>query len=149
MGNLGPVTLSDMVGHDELLEKYTWLSAQMLNKWRAAGRVRYLHGKSGKIAYPIEDIHVALTLELRLDVPAPSETKATPPKSNKDDTPEVAEILRRLSLEKIFGKGNIPAEYLEPTTIDPTSSVSEVDQIKRRQIHDEVTMRTGRRKHSK
>ncbi|MBO9186808.1 hypothetical protein ACQZ4Y_20145 [Rhizobium sp. L80/93] len=138
------VTLDDMVGQDELLERFPWLSAQMLNKWLAAGRIRYLHGKSGKIVYPISDMHRAVDAELRIDEPVATQRKPPPSTRDRDQTAEVAEILRRQSLEKIFGKGSVPEEYLVSTEFDALSDMSSFDQIRYRQFSDELNIRVKR-----
>ena len=61
----GRVRLEDMVGHDELVEKYDWLSGQMLNKWKSTGAIRFFHGARGKVMYPLQDVEAALNADLQ------------------------------------------------------------------------------------
>ncbi|NTZ90488.1 hypothetical protein [Agrobacterium tumefaciens] len=60
-----PVTLTEMITHDELIERWPWLTAQTVNKWRRAGAIRSFRGKKGILVYPMGDIERALTDSLR------------------------------------------------------------------------------------
>ncbi|PDT47657.1 hypothetical protein CO661_11820 [Sinorhizobium fredii] len=53
-----------MIEHEVLLERYDWLSAQILTKWRNSGAIRYFRGRGGKLVYPLIDIRWAITVEL-------------------------------------------------------------------------------------
>ncbi|MEY9531183.1 putative site-specific integrase-resolvase [Sinorhizobium fredii] len=41
-----------MIEHDALLEKYEWLSAQIVNRWKRTGAIRYFRGRGGKLSIP-------------------------------------------------------------------------------------------------
>lgn len=56
--------LEQMIAHDQALETFPFLSAQILNRWRRDGKVRFFKGKEGKIIYPREDLNDALNKEL-------------------------------------------------------------------------------------
>jgi hypothetical protein len=60
-------TLDDMITHNELLERYPWLSAQILNGWRRRGLVRTFRGTKGMIVYSRAELDEALNADLRLD----------------------------------------------------------------------------------
>ncbi|PDT39973.1 MULTISPECIES: hypothetical protein [Sinorhizobium] len=57
-----------MIEHAVLLERYEWLSAQILNKWKRAGVIRCFRGRGGKLASPINDIRLALEAELNKSI---------------------------------------------------------------------------------
>lgn len=59
-----PVTIDDMIEHDVLLERYDWLSAQIVNRWKRSGAIRYFRGRGGKLVYPIDDIRSAIEAEM-------------------------------------------------------------------------------------
>ncbi|MDX0802511.1 hypothetical protein GOD37_26550 [Sinorhizobium medicae] len=59
-----PFGIDDMVEHDVLLQRYDWLSAQILNRWKRSGAIRYFRGRGGKLVYPINDIRSAIEAEM-------------------------------------------------------------------------------------
>jgi len=59
-----PVRIDEMIEHDVLLERYEWLSAQIVNKWKRSGAIRYFRGRGGKLVYPINDIRLAVEAEM-------------------------------------------------------------------------------------
>ncbi|MDK1493348.1 hypothetical protein QN219_25420 [Sinorhizobium sp. 7-81] len=63
-----PFTIDDMIEHDVLLERYEWLSAQILNKWKRSGVIRGFRGRGGKLVYPKIDICLALEVELNKSI---------------------------------------------------------------------------------
>jgi hypothetical protein len=65
----GSVDLDDMVAHDDVLEKYTWLSGHILNRWKRTGAIRFFRGAKGTIWYPKQDLNDALIAELSVETP--------------------------------------------------------------------------------
>ncbi|WP_234711299.1 hypothetical protein [Sinorhizobium medicae] len=57
-----------MVEHDVLLQRYDWLSAQILNRWKRSGAIRYFRGRGGKLVYPINDIRLAVETEMNQSI---------------------------------------------------------------------------------
>lgn len=56
--------LNQMIQHDQALEEFPFLSAQILNRWRRDGKVRFFKGKEGKVSYPRTDLNDALIKEM-------------------------------------------------------------------------------------
>jgi len=102
----GRVRLEDMIGHDELVEKYDWLSGQMLNKWKSTGAIRFFHGARGKVMYPLQDVEAALNADLQLgEAVAPgqkpvmtSQGKMVPASSTMSEADQIRERMFRESL---------------------------------------------------
>jgi hypothetical protein len=63
-----PVRIDEMIEHDVLLERYEWLSAQIVNKWKRSGAIRYFRGRGGKLVYPINDIRLAVEAEMNQSI---------------------------------------------------------------------------------
>lgn len=63
-----PVRIDEMIEHDILLERYEWLSAQIVNKWKRSGAIRYFRGRGGKLVYPINDIRLAVEAEMNQSI---------------------------------------------------------------------------------
>jgi predicted DNA-binding transcriptional regulator AlpA len=59
-----PASIDDIIAHDEALEKYTFLSAQILNRWLRQGSIRSFRGKDGKTVYAKADLSCALDAEM-------------------------------------------------------------------------------------
>jgi len=76
-----PVSIDDLITHDEVLEKYTFLSAQILNRWLRQGSIRRFRGKDGKTVYAKADLSCALdaemTHELERGLDLPDQEKRT------------------------------------------------------------------------
>ena len=64
MSDFQKAALAEMIQHDQALEIFPFLSAQILNRWRRDGRIRFFRGKEGKISYPRSDLDDALNKEL-------------------------------------------------------------------------------------
>lgn len=58
-----PISIDDMIQHEQALEQYPWLSAQILNRWRRDGVIRCFRGKEGRQVYPKADIARAIAME--------------------------------------------------------------------------------------
>ena len=57
--------LDDMIMHDVLLERYSWLTPQIIHRWRRSGAIRAFRGRDGKFVYPLGDITKAFNSELK------------------------------------------------------------------------------------
>lgn len=55
-----------MISHEDLLERYPWLSGQIINRWRRKGLIRSFRGK-GVLLYSKTDLDDALNSEMRID----------------------------------------------------------------------------------
>lgn len=66
-----PFTIDDMIEHDVLLDRYDWLSAQILNRWKRSGAIRCFRGRGGKLVYPINDIRLAVADEMNRSIEKP------------------------------------------------------------------------------
>ncbi len=64
IGNNSVVSLDDMITHDQALEKYVWLTPQILHRWRREKAIRSFKGRDGKQVYPMQDLAQAMTREL-------------------------------------------------------------------------------------
>jgi hypothetical protein len=42
-----PINIDDMITHDQPLERYTWLSAQIIGRWRRKRGLRYFKEQRG------------------------------------------------------------------------------------------------------
>ncbi|MFQ6183601.1 hypothetical protein ACLMJV_16860 [Sinorhizobium meliloti] len=59
--------IDEMLLHEQALEQYPWLSAQILNRWRRDGVIRCFKGKEGRAAYPKSDLSKALAREMECE----------------------------------------------------------------------------------
>jgi hypothetical protein len=102
-----PMKLGDLIAHDDLLETYPWLSSQILNKWRIAGKLRVFHGARSKVMYPRQDVEEALNADLAREMPAKLTEKATvrPTKPIGSHTSQMFETdqIRERERERSFG----------------------------------------------
>ncbi|MDH7805716.1 MULTISPECIES: hypothetical protein [unclassified Rhizobium] len=111
-----PVTFEEMITHNDLLERYSWLTPQIVNRWRRQGAIRVFKGKEGMSVYPMGDLVKAVSDDLNASIEdtAGGEPTATPPPS-----------------------GPAPAAQQE---------MSEADQIRERQFLQGLADRKQRRK---
>lgn len=102
-----PVTFEEMITHDDLLERYPWLSAQNVNKWRRAGIIRVFKGKRGMPVYPMGDIERALTDSLDATIENYGEAQSSPgdlpeqASNSQHEMSEADQIRERLWLRQI------------------------------------------------
>lgn len=59
-----PIKLEEMITHDELLERYPWLSGHSLSRWRQKRGLRVYRGAQGALVYSIREVEMALTADL-------------------------------------------------------------------------------------
>ncbi|MFC3076365.1 hypothetical protein [Shinella pollutisoli] len=109
------VDLDDMILHDEVLERYPWLSGHILQRWRRERKIRSFTGKEGKLVYPKSGLCWALTAEMAAPMarestnePCPQEE---PAERREHDSSEAERIRRRLSYESIFGREKAAALF--------------------------------------
>ncbi|MBP2540031.1 hypothetical protein J2768_002468 [Agrobacterium tumefaciens] len=101
------VTIDEMISHDDLLERYPWLSAQNVNKWRRAGIIRFFNGKRGMLVYPMGDIERALTDSLDASIENYSGAQSSPvdlpaqASTSHHEMSEADQIRERLWLRQI------------------------------------------------
>ncbi|CDN92521.1 hypothetical protein [Agrobacterium tumefaciens] len=62
-----PVTFEEMITHNELLERYPWLTPQIVNRWRRQGAIRRFVGREGMFVYPMGDIVRVINEETRFE----------------------------------------------------------------------------------
>lgn len=108
--------IDDMIQHEQALEQYPWLSAQILNRWRRDGLVRCFKGKEGRVVYPKSDLARALEKELGCEESesqgAYSNTAGNGSDKRQDDPASIGtgarteadELREKLSLQSIFSK---------------------------------------------
>lgn len=104
-------TLDDMIAHEKLLERYPWLSAQILNRWRRKRLVRTFRGK-GCVLYSMQELNRALESEMRLDDPAEVRQRPIPQISMKDEAVAAA-IRHERSLRTLSKDRVLQAEWLD------------------------------------
>lgn len=109
-------TLDDMIAHDKLLERYPWLSAQILNRWRRRRLVRTFRGK-GCVMYSMRELDQALETEMRL-VDPPAERQRAVPQISKNDEAIAAAIRHEHSLRTMSNNGVLKEEWLETVNRD-------------------------------
>lgn len=63
-----PVTFEEMITHNELLERYPWLTPQIVNRWRRQGAIRVFKGKEGMSVYPMGDLVKAVSDDLNASI---------------------------------------------------------------------------------
>lgn len=102
-----PASLDSMIAHDDVLERYPWLSAQILNRWRRKRLIRSFRGSNGTIVYSVPELELALCSEMRLELEAEPSVRSR--KYERNDSPEADIIHERLSMRKVFGKKGLPA----------------------------------------
>lgn len=102
------VSLDDMIPHDVVLERYPWLTAQILNRWRREQRIRSFRGRDGITVYSRSELESALDAGLRFDDAPEPRVKKPPPAHNQRFVAEADQIRERLYLERISGKGRKP-----------------------------------------
>jgi len=107
-----PVSLEEMIAHNDLIERYPWLTAQILNKWRREKRIRTFRGKEGVVVYPMSDLVRVVNEDLRFDPDAEEEEPSFGHQPDAADSPEAVEIRERLYLAKLMNrrKGKKPSE---------------------------------------
>lgn len=98
------VTLDDMIPHDVVLERYPWLSAQILNRWRREQQIRSLRGRDGATVYSRSELERALDAELRFDDPPEPRVKKPPPPPNQQFVEEADRIRERLYMEQLANR---------------------------------------------
>lgn len=75
MADQAQIDLDDMITHDELLERYTWLSGQIVKRWKRKHGLRYFRGAKSLIAYALSDVVRCLAEEMNEEITAhPQET---------------------------------------------------------------------------
>jgi len=107
------VTLDDMITHNDLLERYPWLSAQILNGWRRRGLIRTFRGTKAMIVYSRAELDHALNVDLRLEVKMPPSLGISPPKrlrTRERDAAEAAIMSERQWLRSLKGKKGLSPE---------------------------------------
>ena len=110
-----PVSLDEMIQHDDALAQDPWLSAQILNRWRKQSIIRCFRGKEGRAVYPKSDLSRALLKEMTCDENSDHEdysntagsgsTRSQDAKATTaTGTMSEADALReKLSMQSIFG----------------------------------------------
>ncbi|MBB3410657.1 hypothetical protein FHT87_004589 [Rhizobium sp. BK316] len=98
------VTLDDMTPHDVVLERYPWLTAQILNRWRRERRIRSFRGREGVVVYSRSELDVALEAEFRFDGSPEPRMRRPPSEPERPTMSEGDRIRERLYLERISGK---------------------------------------------
>lgn len=105
------------ITHHDLLERYPWLSAQILNGWRRRGLIRTFRGTKGMIVYSRAELDQALNVDLRLDCEDAlklPDIAAKRPRTRDRDSAEAAILSERLWLRSLKGnKGLSPDEEAE------------------------------------
>lgn len=103
-----PVSLEEMISHSELLERYTWLTPQIVNRWRRAGVIRRFAGKEGIFVYPMSDLVRAVNEELSASIEEtsveqpPATTPALEPApENRREMSEADQIRERQFLQEL------------------------------------------------
>lgn len=99
------VTLDDIISHDVVLERYPWLSAQILNRWRREQRIRSFRGRDGITVYSRSELESALDAGLRFDDPPEPRVRKAPPPPNQRFVAEADQIRERLFMESLSTKG--------------------------------------------
>jgi hypothetical protein len=91
--SLPPVSIDDLIVHDQVLEQYPFLSAQILNRWLREGSIRCFRGKEGKLVYAKADLSSAIGNDMAAirvdDDPAPPAAPAPP--SSVQGLPQMSE----------------------------------------------------------
>lgn len=76
-----PARIDDAISHDEALERYPWLSGQILARWRRERFVRHMRGRQGVYVYLKADLDRAIEKEMKWgeaeDHEASSNTRAS------------------------------------------------------------------------
>ena len=88
-----PVKITEMITHDELIERCPWLTAQIVNKWRRTGAIRFFGGKNGMIVSAISDIERAITETLNASL----EIYRGPPRSPSASRDHASAVSREMS----------------------------------------------------
>lgn len=109
-------TLDDMIAHDKLLERYPWLSAQILNRWRRRRLVRTFRGK-GCIMYSMRELDRALESEMHLDDEPEARQRPIPQTSRNDEAIATA-IRHEHSLRTLSKNGVLDEKWLETVNRD-------------------------------
>lgn len=104
--------LDDMITHNDLLERYPWLSAQIINGWIRRGLIRTFRGNRGMTVYSRMELDHALNEDLRGVPEAESPATATARTSSRDEA-EAAIISERLWRRSIKGKKGLSTEEEE------------------------------------
>ncbi|MGO7331761.1 hypothetical protein [Rhizobium leguminosarum] len=93
-----------MITHDQLLERYTWLSTKILGRWRRLGAIRVFGGKDGMRVYSKSDIDQAITDDMAASIAEPKKDErsaAMPPPARSGEMTEGDRIRERLFLERL------------------------------------------------
>lgn len=107
-----PVTLDELIAHDVLLERYPWLSAQILNRWRRKGLIRSFRGK-GAVLYSRQELDRALDSEMRLEDQPEARQRPAPQSSSQRDQ-LISNVYRLEKSLRSLSKSGI----LEPKHVD-------------------------------
>ncbi|WP_193444956.1 hypothetical protein [Rhizobium indigoferae] len=111
-----PISIDDLITHDQVLEQYPFLSAQILNRWLREETIRCFKGKDGRTVYPKSDLSAALDKEMTCGRTEDSEASSNIATSGLGKSPvdqasiatgtrTEADVLReKLSMQSIFGK---------------------------------------------
>jgi hypothetical protein len=67
IGNNSIVSIDDVLTHDQALETYSWLTPQILHRWRRERAIRSFKGRDGKPVYPKHDLSRAMTREMECE----------------------------------------------------------------------------------
>jgi hypothetical protein len=94
-----PIKLEDMITHADLLERYTWLTAQSVNRWKRKRGLRYFRGAKGAIVYAKSDLERALTADLDASIAEPARADPERPEMSEGDR-----LREQHSLRVIFGE---------------------------------------------
>lgn len=128
IGNNSVVSLDDMLTHDQALEAYSWLTPQILHRWRRERSVRSFKGRDGKPVYPKHDLARAMTREMECENNQEDVASSNTGNSGSDRKPDAkdstdtgtmteADVLReRLFLRSISKQ---PKKSLSKSSVPP------------------------------
>jgi len=102
--NFAQATLDEMITHDQALERYPWLSAQIINRWRRRRLIRYFRGK-GCVLYSKAELDRALESEMRID--DPPEPRQRPPRTPSERDKAISAVVTEEESLRLISKGGV------------------------------------------